>query len=154
MEPATIFPAQVEHAPALQEYGSSTPAFSAESRMYVSAGASNSCSVPSGSTSLTLYTEDPDVLEPEPAFKPKDFETLFTDPSERGLFRKALLALARCVVLSLQAQEGESHRLRDGIGGSEACPQCLSPPLCYTVVVAHQNEVKPSLTNVYSYVLS
>nr|GMD12651.1 importin subunit alpha-2-like isoform X1 [Ipomoea batatas] len=71
--------------------------------MYVPAGASNSCSVPSGSTSLTLYTEDPDVLEPEPAFKPNDFETLFTDPSEHGLFRKALLALARCVVLSLQA---------------------------------------------------
>jgi hypothetical protein len=54
--PDDILPAQVEQDPARHEKGSSTPAFSAASRMYVSSGASNSCSAPSGPTSFTLYT--------------------------------------------------------------------------------------------------
>ena len=81
-EPETKIPAQVEHDPALHEYGRSRPDSSAASRMYSPSGTSNSFSTPSGLISFTLYAAE--TLKGED-FILSDLEMLFTEVKDPGV---------------------------------------------------------------------
>lgn len=54
--------------------------------MYVSSGASNSVSSPSGPISFTLYTAMAEALNGDVDLRPNDLEMVLTDPIESGIF--------------------------------------------------------------------